>query len=134
MHYKLPWSFELVRDAVSIRVVQGQHSPSWHRGIVGVIQVAQSAYSVIFEKKLVNRKGPTVHSTVQIEQSGFRKLLNGCFRCGPMVGQVFVQGQHRHNVGEFRAAGGKEPGAGRGVAQGQLKVSMRVRQLGRLMS
>ena len=36
-----------------------------------------SAYLVIFDKKLVNRKGPTVHSTVQIEKSAFRKLLNG---------------------------------------------------------
>ena len=35
------------------------------------ITVTVSAYLVIFEKKLVNRKGPTVHSTVQIEKSAF---------------------------------------------------------------
>ena len=35
-----------------------------------------SAYSVIFEKKLVNRKGLTVHSAIQIEMSAFRRVLN----------------------------------------------------------
>ena len=34
------------------------------------------AYLVVSEKKLVNQKGLTVHSTVQTEKSAFRKLLN----------------------------------------------------------